>query len=157
MRGKQAPKRTIDPDPKYNSVAVALMVNKIMRRGKKSVAQKIVYGALDEIGKEGKGDSMGIFERALKNVGPSVEVRPRRVGGANYQIPFPVKGDRQMTLAMRWIINAAKNRKGKPMKQKLAAELLDASKNEGNAMKKKTDVLRMAEANKAFAHFARFG
>ena len=117
------------------------------------MAQKIVYGALEDIGKAGKGDSMGVFERALKNVGPTVEVRPRRVGGANYQIPFPVRGDRQMTLAMRWIINAAKERKGKPMKQKLTEELLSAAAGDGNAMKKKTDVLRMADANKAYAHY----
>lgn len=157
MRGKQATKRKIDPDPKYRSQVVAKFINHVMRKGKKTLAQKIVYRAFEEIKKQGKEDPLKVFEKALKNVGPTVEVRGRRIGGANYQIPFPVRGDRQVTLAMRWIITAAREKKGKPMPVKLAEELLAAQSNEGTAVKKKQDIQKMAEANRAFAHFARFG
>ncbi len=156
MRGKQAPKRKITPDPKYRSTAIAKLINYVMRRGKKTVAQKVVYGAFEEIQKKGD-DPLAVFDAALKNVGPILEVRPRRVGGANYQIPFPVAQDRRQTLAMRWLIDAARGRKGRPMHERLMGELYDAAKGEGGAMKKKMDVQRMAEANKAFAHFARYG
>lgn len=153
MRGKPAPKRKISPDPRYNSVTVARFINYIMERGKKSVAQKVVYGAFDVLAK--KGEALDIFDKAIKNIGPEVEVRGKRIGGANYQIPMEVRGDRRMALAFRWIIGAAKARKGKPMREKLASELLDAANQTGVAIKKKEDTYRMAQANKAFAHFGR--
>ncbi len=156
MRGKQAPKRKIKPDPKFKRLDIAKFINYIMSRGKKVTAQKIVYGAFDIIKNKTKQDPFITYERALKNVGPSLEIRGRRIGGANYQIPFPVNEARRLTLSLRWIIQAAKNRKGLPMAQALANELMDAAKGEGAAFKKKEDTHRMAEANKAFAHFARF-
>ncbi|OGH71017.1 MAG: 30S ribosomal protein S7 [Candidatus Magasanikbacteria bacterium RIFCSPHIGHO2_02_FULL_51_14] len=156
-RGKQAPKRKILPDPKYKSELVAKFINFIMERGKKTLAQSIVYGAFAIVEKKKETDPLKVFEQAIGNVRPQVEVRSRRVGGANYQIPLPVAGTRQNALAFRWIIGAAQARKGQPMFQKLAAEFLDAADGTGGAMKKKEDVHRMAEANKAFAHFARFG
>ena len=125
-----------------------------MQRGKKSLAEKIVYGAFDIISEKSKKDPLEVFDLAIKNVAPYVQVKSRRIGGANYQVPEEVRGDRRLALALRWIIEAAKGKKGQPMKQKLATEILDASKGEGNAMKKKLDVQRMAEANRAFAHFA---
>ncbi len=155
MRGKQAPKRQINGDLRYNDVDVAKFINYIMRDGKKSIAQKIVYGAFDIIKKETKQDPRHIFNKALKNVAPLLEVRGRRVGGANYQIPYQVRGRRRFTLGCRWIIEAAKARKGRSMAEKLAAEILDAMNGEGAAVKKREEVHRMAEANKAFAHFAR--
>ena len=155
MRGKQAVKREIAPDPKFQNVQVAKFVNYVMRRGKKSVAQSIVYGAFDVIAEKTKKEPMETFELAIKNVGPTLEVKGRRIGGANYQIPIQVKTERRFLLACRWIIEAARERKGKPMMEKLAQELLDASKKEGNAMKKRDTVQKMAEANRAFAHFAR--
>ncbi|NQU77069.1 30S ribosomal protein S7 [Candidatus Falkowbacteria bacterium] len=154
MRGKQAPKRVIKPDPKYNSVVIAKLINYIMERGKKSVAQKVVYGAFDILEKK-HSNPLDVFDKAVKNVGPDVEVRGRRIGGANYQIPVEVRGERKNALAFRWLIGAARSRKGKPMREKLAAELLDASNNTGSAIKKKEDTYRMAQANKAFAHFGR--
>jgi small subunit ribosomal protein S7 len=155
MRGKAAPKRTIDPDPKYGSVIIAKFVNYLMRRGKKTVARNVLYHALDTLKEKGQ-DPLMVFDQALKNVGPVMEVRPRRVGGANYQIPFPVSPDRRNMLAMRWIITAAKSRKGKPMAAKLVDEFEEAARGEGAAVKKRMDVQKMAEANRAFAHFARF-
>jgi len=155
MRGKRAPKRQIQGDPKYNDRDIAKFINYIMRCGKKSVAQKIVYSCFDIIKEQTKQDPRHIFHKALKQVSPLLEVRGRRIGGANYQIPYQVRGERRFTLGCRWIIEAAKSRKGKPIAEKLAAEILDASRGEGAAVKKKQDVHRMAEANKAFAHFAR--
>jgi small subunit ribosomal protein S7 len=155
MRGKkQTPKRVIEPDPKYQSVVVARFINKVMERGKKTVARKIVYMAFDEVKDKAKADPVEIFEQALKNVAPQVEVKSRRVGGANYQVPIEVRGDRRQALAIRWLIEAAKGKKGRPMFKKLAEEFILASKNEGDAIKKRQDVHRMAEANRAFAHFA---
>jgi small subunit ribosomal protein S7 len=156
MRGKRAPKRKILPDPKYKSTHVAKFINYVMQRGKKTVAQKIVYGAFDILKEKTKLDPLDIFDQAIKNVGPLLEVRGRRIGGANYQIPYPVRGERKLALAYRWIIEAAKTKKGRPMVEKLADELWAAYNNEGDAIKKKQDVHRMAEANRAFAHFARF-
>lgn len=156
MRGKRAPKRKILPDPKYKSVHIAKFINYIMRKGKKSLAQNIVYQTFDILKERTKQDPIEIFEQAVKNVSPALEVRSRRIGGANYQIPVPVRGDRKLALAYRWIIEAARSKKGKPMQEKLAAELLAAYNNEGAAIKKKQDMHRMAEANRAFAHFARF-
>ncbi|MDP3986571.1 MAG: 30S ribosomal protein S7 [Candidatus Veblenbacteria bacterium] len=155
MRGKkQAPRRVILPDPQYQSVLVAKFINKIMERGKKTVARKIVYQAFDVVHEKTKEDPRDVFELALKNVAPQVEVKSRRVGGANYQVPVEVRGDRRQALAFRWLIEAANGKKGRPMHLKLAEELVLASKNEGDAIKKKMDVHRMAEANRAFAHFA---
>jgi small subunit ribosomal protein S7 len=156
MRGKRAPKRKIKPDAKYNNVNVTKFINYIMQCGKKTVAEGIVYNSFEVISEKTKEDALLIFEKALKNVTPSVEVKGKRVGGANYQVPMLVKGTRKFQLASRWIIAAAKARKGIPMKDKLAFELMDAAQGEGAAMKKKEDVQRMAESNKAFAHFARY-
>ena len=154
MRGKKKTKRVISPDPIYNNVMVSKFINQVMRRGKKTVAQKIVYGSFEIIKEKTQKDPLEIFDLAINNVKPSLEVRPRRVGGATYQVPWPVSLERGVTLAMRWIIKAAKSKKGKPMKEKLAEELMAAAKNEGVAVKKKEDTHRMAEANRAFAHFA---
>jgi small subunit ribosomal protein S7 len=157
MRGKKAPVRKILPDVRFKSIDLHKFINQVMKSGKKSIAQKIVYGAFDLIQEKSKKEPLKVFEEAIKKVAPQMEVRTRRVGGAHYQIPFPVRGDRQNTLAYRWLINAAKERKGKPMHVKLADEILAASIGEGAAIKKREDVHKMAEANKAFAHFAKFG
>lgn len=153
--GKKDYLRVIAPDPKYGSVALAKFINHIMERGKKTVAQTIVYSAFDKIIAV-KKDPMKIFEDAVKTVAPQVEVRSRRVGGANYQVPMPVSASRQNALTFRWIVEAARNKKGQPMADKLATVLLDSAQGVGDAIKKRDDVHRMAEANKAFAHFARF-
>jgi small subunit ribosomal protein S7 len=155
MRGKQAPKRVIAPDPKYNSQTVAKLTNYLMRGGKKSIAMTIVYDALDLVSEKTKRDPIEALEEALKNVMPQVEVKSKRVGGANYQIPMPVRGERRLALGFRWIIEAANAKKGKPMGEKLGMEIVSAAANEGEAVRKRTDVHRMADANKAFAHFAR--
>jgi len=143
------------PESVYNSVTLARFINYVMLDGKKETARKIVYGALDII-KEKVADKepLEVFEAAIKNAGPSTEVRSRRVGGANYQVPVPVRPERQMALAMRWIINGARSKKGNDMKVFLAEELIQAAAGEGEAIKKKENILKMAEANKAFAHFA---
>ena len=154
MRGK-TPKRKIDPDFKYHSINIAKFINQIMRRGKKSIAQKVVYDCFEIIKEKAKKDPLEIFDGAIKNVSPDVEVKSRRIGGGNYQIPVAVSGNRRTTLAYRWIIAAAKARKGLPMRQKLADELIAAYNKEGAAIKKRQDIYRMAEANRAFAHFAR--
>jgi len=155
MRGKPVSKRKVQGDSKYNDIDVAKFINYIMRGGKKSVAQKVIYQCFDIIREIIKQDPRHVFNKALKQVSPLLEVRGRRIGGANYQIPYQVRGERRFTLACRWIIGAAKMRKGKPMAEKLAAEIMDAARGEGAAVKKRMDVHRMAEANKAFAHFAR--
>ena len=155
MRGKAAPKRSITPDPKYSNVTVAKFINTIMRKGKKSVAQKVVYSCFDIVAKKtGKGP-VEVFEQAIRNVAPQVEVKGRRVGGANYQVPMEVRGSRRLALALRWIIESAKAQKGLPMGVRLAQELMDAAQNQGVAIKKKEEVYRMAKSNRAFAHFAR--
>ncbi len=153
--GKKDYKRVIVPDPKYGSAVLAKFINHIMERGKKTVAQTIVYSAFDIIA-AAKKDPMKVFEEALKTVQPQVEVRSRRVGGANYQVPMPVSVSRQNALTFRWIVEAARNKKGQAMAQKLATVLMDSAQGVGDAIKKRDDVHRMAEANKAFAHFARF-
>ena len=155
-RGKRAPKRVITPDPVYQSELLTKFINFVMLDGKKSTAQRAVYGALEIIAEKKKGDALKTFEAAIEAVRPQVEVRSRRVGGANYQVPMPVSGYRQNTLAFRWIITATRARKGNSMKEKLSGELLDILEGVGGSMKKKEDVHRMADANKAFAHFARF-
>lgn len=154
MRSKQAPVRHIDPDPRYGSDVVAKFINTIMQRGKKTVARKIVYTSFQLIEEQTKQPPVQVFETALKNVSPVVEVKSRRVGGANYQVPIEVSPKRRTTLAFRWLIGAAQAKKGRPMAKKLAEELMLASQNQGDAVKKKQDVHRMAEANRAFAHFA---
>lgn len=155
MRRKQAIKKEIKPDPKYGDVRLAKFINNVMREGKKSIAHRIVYAALEIIKSKTKTKNpLEIFNKAIDNTSPVLEVKSRRVGGANYQVPYEVRGRRREALAMRWIIEIAKKKKGKPMAEKLAQELIDASKNEGEAIKKKENVHRMAEANKAFAHFA---
>lgn len=147
-------KRESLPDLVYDSVNVYKFINYIMRKGKKTIARKIVYGAFDIIKEKAKKEPLEIFEQALKNTSPVLEVRPKRVGGATYQIPREVKGDRRLALSMRWIIKAAKTKKGRPMKEKLAEEIMNAANNTGWAVKKKEDTHKMAEANRAFAHFA---
>ena len=147
------PKRDVIPDPKYGNVKLAKFVNNLMQRGKKSTAEKIIYSALDQVSSKSKRDPLEVFEEALDQVGPQVEVKSRRVGGATYQIPVEVRHDRREALAMRWLIESARSRQEKSMKIKLANELLDASNDKGNAIKKKEDTHKMAEANKAFSHF----
>lgn len=154
MRGKQAPIRQILADPKYDSVVLAKFINNIMTRGKKSVARKVVYTSLAKVEAQTKQAPLEVFEAAIKNVSPVVEVKSRRVGGSNYQVPVEVNPKRRQALAFRWIINAARSKKGRPMADKLAEEFVLASTNQGDAIKKKQDVHRMAEANRAFAHFA---
>ncbi len=155
MRRKIKRKNTLKPDIKFNSLNVAKFINRIMWDGKKVTAMNVVYKTLDAIAEELKTDNpLEVFETALKNAAPAVEVRSRRVGGANYQVPREVRPERKSYLAMRWIIDAARAKKGAPMHQKLAAELIAASKDEGEAVKKKENTHKMAEANKAFAHFA---
>lgn len=155
MRGKQAPKRKIENDLKYGDKNIAKFINYIMVDGKRSVAQKITYDAFDIIRQETKHDPRHIFNKALKKVSPLLEVRGKRVGGANYQVPFQVRGERRFYLGCNWIISASKDRKGKSMAEKLAAEILDASNGEGASVRKRETVHKMAEANKAFAHFSR--
>ena len=152
-RRREVPKREILPDPKFGDQQIAKFINMIMRSGKKSTAERIMYYALDNIADKSAVDSVELMERALENVRPMVEVKSRRVGGATYQVPVEVRASRRNTLAMRWLIDAAQKRGEKTMAQKLAGELLDASENKGTAVKKREDTHRMAEANKAFAHF----
>jgi len=147
-------KHIIEPDSVYNSVVVSNLINHVMIGGKKTTAKKIVYGAFDIVKEKTKKEPLEVFEQALKNASPLLEVKSKRVGGATYQVPVEVKGERKLTLALRWIIGAAKSKKGKPMAEKLAQELLEAANNTGSAVKKKIDTHRMAEANRAFAHFA---
>jgi small subunit ribosomal protein S7 len=152
-RRRVAAKRDILPDPKYGDLVLAKFINIIMKNGKKSVAEKIVYGALDVIIERLKSDPMEVFNKALANIRPVVEVKSRRVGGATYQVPVEVRSNRQSTLAMRWLVEAARKRGEKSMGKRLAGELLDAFDNKGNAVRKREDTHRMAEANKAFAHY----
>ena len=148
-------KHIVAPDRVYNDTAVAHFTNKVMEKGKKTVAQSIVYGAFDIIKEKTKKNPLEIFKQAIENAAPILEIKPKRIGGATYQVPVEVRGDRRLTLATRWIIAGARAKKGKPMAEKLSQELIDAANNTGSAVKKKIDVHRMAEANKAFAHFAR--
>jgi small subunit ribosomal protein S7 len=152
-RRREVPKRDVLPDPKYNSKLVAKFMNNVMRRGKKSLAEHVFYGALDLIEQRSKQDPLEVFHKALENVRPIIEVKSRRVGGATYQVPVEVRSERRDALAMRWIINYSKQRSEKTMVQKLAGELLDASQSRGGSVKKREDTHRMAEANKAFAHY----
>ena len=151
-RGKVV-RRPTPPDAKYSSIWVQIMINKVMKRGKKSTAERIVYGALAEAGQRTKDEPVQVFEGAIRNVIPTLEVRPRRVGGATYQIPLEVRSGRQLSLAMRWVIGAASARQGRPMAERLAAELVEAYRGQGAAVKRRDDTHRMAEANKAFVHY----
>ncbi|MBU1167166.1 30S ribosomal protein S7 [Patescibacteria group bacterium] len=153
-RGK-ASKRKIAPDQRFNNELVAKFINHVMKDGKKTVAKRVVYDAFDIVSEKTKKDPVEVFDLALRNIGPSLEIKGRRIGGANYQIPYEVHGERRNTLAMRWIIDASAAKKGQPMCKKLSEELILASDKQGNAYKKREDIQRMAEANKAFAHFAR--
>jgi len=152
-RRREIPKRIILPDPKYGSELLAKFINMVMVDGKKSVAERIVYGALTQIEEKGKGESVDMFKQALENVSPAVEVKSRRVGGATYQVPVEVRPERRMTLAMRWLIDASRKRSEKSMPYRLAGEMMDALEQRGSAVKKREDTHRMAEANKAFAHY----
>ena len=152
-RRRSPEKRKILPDPKYKDIIVAKFMNHIMKDGKKSVAERIVYGAFNKIDETANTDPVELFKRALDTIGPMVEVKSRRVGGATYQVPIEVRPSRRQALAMRWLVEAARKRSEKSMDQRLAGELEDAAEGKGSAVKKKEDVHRMAEANKAFSHF----
>ena len=154
MRRKRKFIREILPDPKFQNVTVAKFTNYVMKKGKKTVAQGVVYRMFDELAKKTGQDPLVVFETAIKNIGPTVEVKSRRIGGATYQVPREVRGERKFALACRWILDAARGKSGKPMYERLAEELIAATKNEGSAIKKKLDTHRMADANKAFAHFS---
>jgi small subunit ribosomal protein S7 len=149
-------KRIPLPDARFSSIPVQQFINKVMLNGKKSTAERIVYLALDLASDRLKRTPMEVFEIAIRNAGPAIEVRPKRVGGATYQVPVEVKSDRRQSLAMRWLLMSARSRSGKPMHERLAAELMDAFNNTGNTIKRKEDVQRMAEANRAFSHYGRF-
>lgn len=152
-RRREVPKRTILPDPMYGDTIVSKFMNVVMNCGKRTVAEEIVYGAFDVVQDRTREEPLKIFHRALDNCKPMVEVKSRRVGGATYQVPVEVRHDRQLALAMRWLVGFARQRPGKTMREKLANELIEAAHNRGNAVKKRDDVHRMAEANKAFAHY----
>lgn len=154
-RRYRPPKRSVKPDVRYNSVLVARFISGMMRRGKKSVAARIMYDALDIVEARLKRPPLEVMEEAVKNVSPILEVKPRRVGGSTYQIPVEVAPDRRVSLAMRWLLGAAHGRPGKSMAEKLASELMDAARETGAAVKKREDTHRMAEANRAFAHYRR--
>jgi small subunit ribosomal protein S7 len=149
-------KRIPLPDARYNSVVLQQFINKVMERGKKSVAERIVYQALELAADRLKKTPMEVFEIAIRNAGPAIEVKPKRVGGATYQVPVEVKSDRRQGLAMRWLLMSARARTGRPMHEKLATEIVDAYNNTGNTIKRKEDVQRMAEANRAFSHYGKF-
>ncbi len=153
MRKKKAPKRYVQPDPKFGDIMVTQFVNRIMYEGKKSTAYSVFYGALELVEERTKENGMEVWKKAIQNVGPSVEVKSKRIGGANFQIPTEVRGDRRASVAMKWLIQYSRARNGKSMADKLASEIVAASKGEGSAFKKKEDTHKMAEANKAFAHF----
>jgi len=152
-RRRAAERREILPDPKFGNLLLARFINMVMKSGKKSVAERIIYGALDQIQQRGSDDPVEVLDKALDNIRPTVEVKSRRVGGATYQVPVEVRPLRRTTLAMRWVIDAARNRSEKSMALRLAGELMDASESRGAAVKKKEDTHRMADANKAFAHY----
>lgn len=153
MRRRRAVKRQIQPDPKYNSILVTKLVNMVMSKGKKSVAERIVYSSFAVLEEKTNKNALEVFKKALDNARPLLEVKARRVGGATYQVPIEIRADRGTIVALRWIRNFARARKGKPMEEKLAQELLDAYKGEGSVIKKREDTHKMAESNKAFAHY----
>ena len=152
-RRYRAEKRPVQPDVRYNNERISMFVNRLMYDGKKSTASRVLYNSFDLIEQRLSRDPVEVFEQALKNVMPQVEVKPRRVGGATYQVPIPVDGSRQISLSMRWLLAAARNRNGRSMSEKLASEFMDAANNQGAAVKRRDDTHRMAEANRAFSHF----
>jgi small subunit ribosomal protein S7 len=152
-RRHRAEKREVNPDPKFNDLVVSKFMNSIMKQGKKSVAERIVYGALDRMQSKARSNPIQLFHQALENVMPAVEVRSRRVGGATYQVPVEVRSERRQALAIRWLITAARSRNENTMEERLSAELLDAANNRGTAVKKREDTHKMAEANRAFSHY----
>ncbi|MFA5878406.1 MAG: 30S ribosomal protein S7 [Candidatus Staskawiczbacteria bacterium] len=152
---KRFKKHIIEPDRMYNDVVVSQFVNMIMKSGRKTTAQRILYDSFEIVKEKTKKDPLEVFRTAIENASPILEVRPKRIGGATYQVPVEVKGNRRLALAIRWILLGARTKKGKPMAEKLSQEIIDAANNAGGAIKKKNDTHRMAEANKAFAHFAR--
>jgi len=153
MRRTRPEKREVAPDVRYQSVTVQALINRIMKKGKKSVATRLMYNALDTIRERSKRDPIEVLELAMKNVGPLMEVRPRRVGGATYQVPMEVTADRRQTLAMRWILASARSRSGKSFSEKLSAELMEAANNQGASVRRREEAHKMAEANRAFSHF----
>ncbi len=153
MRKKRAEKRRVTPDPRFNDVIVAKFVNNVMERGAKATARSIVYGAMDQIAAKTQQDPIDVFRKAIENAAPAVEIRPRRVGGATYQVPMEVREERRVALAIRWIKKFASERRERTMASKLAAELLAAANGEGGAIKRRDEMHRMADANRAFAHF----
>jgi small subunit ribosomal protein S7 len=155
-RRAKVQRRVLTPDARYNSEVLAKFINKVMERGKKGVSERIVYGALDSIQQRTGRNPLEVFEQALHNATPLIEVKPRRVGGATYQVPVQIEGARRTSLAMRWLLNASRSRAGKSMQEKLANELLDAFNNTGATIKRREDTHRMAEANRAFSHYGRF-
>ena len=156
MRKSRADVRDPKPDPKYDSQLLSRFIGKLMLDGKRSTAQRIVYGAFDEVKEKTKQEPLDVFENAIKNISPAVEVRARRVGGSTYQVPIEVKPRRKTQLAIRWLVDSSRGKRGEPMAKRLASEIMAAAKQEGGAHKKKEDVHRMAEANRAFAHYARY-
>jgi len=153
-RRKKIKKRIMSPDSVYNNVLVSQFINQVMRKGKKDMARKIVYQAFNIIKEKTQKEPLEVFEKAIENASPVLEVRPKRIGGATYQVPMEVKGERRIALAFRWIIQAAKIKRGRPIKEKLAEEIINTAQNTGWAIKKKEDTHKMAEANRAFAHFS---
>ena len=146
-------RREITPDAKYGNRLVGIFINKVMQRGKKSLAERIVYRALDQIGQQQRRDAVEVFEEAVRNATPLVEVKPRRVGGATYQVPVDIRAERRLALALRWLLSSARARRGRSMAERLAAELMDAAKGQGATVKRREDTHRMAEANRAFVHY----
>ena len=152
-RRRRAEKRVVPPDPRFNNGELSIFINHVMTRGKKTVAQRIVYQALDQVERETHRDPVEVFGLAMRNVTPNVEVKPRRVGGATYQVPIEVEGSRRTSLAIRWLMAAARARTGRPMRDRLAQELVDASRGQGAAVRRREELHRMAEANRAFVHY----
>ena len=152
-RRRRSEKREVKPDPRFGSVELARFINKVMLKGKKTVAQKIVYGALDIAQQESRSSGLEVFRQAMRNAMPQVQVRSRRVGGTTYQVPTDIRPERQEALAMKWVITSARDKSGSPMAQRLAQELSEASRSQGNAVRRKEEMHRMAEANRAFAHY----
>jgi len=152
-RRHRAEKRKITPDPRYKNIELSQFINKVMLNGKKTISQRIVYSALEQASEEARRPGIEVFEMAIRNTMPMVEVKSRRVGGATYQVPTDVRPERRLALAMRWIVTAARSRSGRPMAERLSAELLEASRGQGAAVKRREDLYRMAEANRAFAHY----
>ena len=153
MRRNTAPTRPVTPDPRFNSRLVSKFINNVMKNGKKSTAERIVYGAFSQVEERSGRQGIEIFEQAVRNVTPVIEVKPRRVGGATYQVPIDIRSERRQALALRWLLNAARTRGGRSMEDRLASEMMDAANNAGNAVRRKEEVHRMAEANRAFVHY----